>query len=95
MDIPLSSRVILLPDALCCDAGGEAVIFSESTGQYYGLNEVGQRIWRAFEQDSSLTKAFEAVLAEYDADPVELERDVQAFVRELASLKLISVQPEQ
>ncbi|MGV3724568.1 MAG: PqqD family protein, partial [Actinomycetota bacterium] len=94
MGLSLNSSVILAPDLMFCDAGGEAVVFSEATGKYYGLNAVGMRLWRAFEADGSLARAHDTLLSEYEADPLELERDILAFVRDLARLELLSLRSE-
>lgn len=91
MEVTLDHTVTQSPGLLFCDAGGEAVILSEATGQYYGLNGMGMRLWQALEADGQLAAAYRSVLDEYDVTPVELERDLLTFVQALAERRLVTV----
>jgi hypothetical protein len=93
MKITLSHIAVPDPSLMMCDAGGEAVILSPETGRYYGLNEVGLRLWRALEQHGTLAHAHRAVLSEYDVDSEQLEADLLAFVQDLAARKLLKLLP--
>ena len=41
----LKSKIGVPEDVLFNDVGGEAVLLNLETGQYYGLDEVGTRMW--------------------------------------------------
>lgn len=93
MNVTLDHTVVPTPGLLFCDAGGEAVILSEATGQYYGLNGTGMRFWQALESDGRLAAAYRTVLDEYEVAPDELERDLLSFVQALAARRLVTVAP--
>ena len=44
--ISLDSRVTIGPDVVFRELDGEAVILNLETGLYFGLNEMGTRIWQ-------------------------------------------------
>ncbi|HUF61208.1 MAG TPA: PqqD family protein [Verrucomicrobiales bacterium] len=62
---------------------GEAVILNLNDDSYYGLDEVGTRLWQLLISSDSLGAACEAMLEEYDVPPDTLRRDVEEFVRQL------------
>ena len=70
---------------------GEAVILNLETGVYFGLNEVGTRIWALIQEHRSLGKVFEAMRAEYGASPEALKSDLLQLVEELRAKGLVSV----
>lgn len=71
---------------------GEAVILNLSSGVYYGLNEVGARVWELIQQPKRLSEVLDALLEEYDVQPEACSEDVKAIIRELASANLIDIQ---
>jgi hypothetical protein len=70
---------------------GEAVILSLESGVYFGLNEVGARIWALIQQYGSLRKVLEAMQQEYEVAPQTLESDLLRLVEELRAKGLVSV----
>ena len=70
---------------------GEAVILNLETGTYFGLNEVGTRIWALIQEHRSLGKVFEAMCAEYGASPETLKSDLLQLVEELRAKGLVGV----
>jgi hypothetical protein len=70
---------------------GEAVILNLETGTYFGLNEVGTRIWALIQEHRSLGRVFEAMRAEYGVSPDVLKSDLLRLVEELQAKGLVSV----
>lgn len=68
---------------------GEAVILDVESGTYFGLNEVGARIWQLIEEGAVLKTVCETLLDEFEVSRDQLERDVVALAGELQSRKLI------
>lgn len=68
---------------------GETVLLDVNSGIYFGLNEVGTRIWELLSHGSALGSVTAAVAQEFDVEQEELARDLAAFVRELESRGLI------
>ncbi len=59
--------------------------------QYFGLDEVGTRMWFALTSANSMQEAYEALLAEYDVDAEKLRQDLQGLVEKLVEKGLIEV----
>jgi hypothetical protein len=58
---------------------------------YYGLDQVGSRIWELVREPIRVSDLRDAIEREYDVDPQQCETDVLAFLRELAFKGLIEV----
>ena len=87
----LSTRVSIPDEVLFKDLGDEAVILELSTGQYYGLDEVGSRMWRQLREHGEVGAAYRALRDEYRVAADELRRDLLEFVDRLASRKLLEL----
>jgi len=87
----LESRIGVPEDVLLNEVGGEAVILNLETGQYYGLDEVGTRMWALLTQHGQVGTAYGALLHEYDVGEEELQTDLLHLIDELASHGLLQV----
>ena len=74
---------------------GEAVILNLKSGTYFGLNEVGTRIWALIPEHGSLRKVFEALKEEYEVPPETLENDLLELVDQLQAKGLVSLAPPE
>jgi hypothetical protein len=77
------------PAVLFRELEGEAVLLDLGSGTYFGLNEVGTRIWQLLDRRVDPPGIVRALAAEFDADPATIERDVAALLDELAARRLI------
>ena len=84
-----SSLVCALEHSVSCDLGGEAVILNLQNGVYYGLSDVGARIWSLIEKPCPLEDILEALLKEYDVDSHTCEGQTRALLGDLAANGLI------
>lgn len=93
MGIGVSPRsiVVVARDEVSCTLGAEAAILSLKTGVYYGVDEVGARIWSLLQKPSSVEAIREAILDEYDVEPERCERDLLALLEQLHAEGLIEV----
>jgi hypothetical protein len=71
------------------DLEGEAILLDLATGTYFGLDEVGNAIWKAVEEGASEVQIFERLAAEYDVDPAKLRSDVADFLSQLQARQLL------
>ena len=78
------------PDVVFRDLEGEAVILDLASGTYFGLNEVGTRVWRLVDEGRDAAQIVDAVAAEYDADRATIERDVARLLDDLSARRLIA-----
>lgn len=81
---------IVSPDVTYRDLGEETVLLNLATGRYFGLDDVGTRMWTCIVETQSLEKTLEILIEEYDATPEQLRTDLADFVRQLESLQLLT-----
>lgn len=89
------SQVRIPSSVLFRDLGGEAVLLELNSGCYYGLDEVGTRIWSLLESHGDLNRVEAALLAEYDVGRELLAEDLAEFVRTLAERGLLASKNDQ
>jgi len=70
---------------------GEAIVLELESGAYYGLAQVGARIWELLQQPTTCAHITETLYDEYDVARPALEADVAAFVHELWKNRLIEI----
>lgn len=89
------TKLVPHDDALFRELNGEAVILQLDSGTYFGLDEVGTRIWQLIEEHGAFGKVLEAMLAEYDVDRMRCEADLSDLLDQLREKQLIRVLHEE
>ena len=85
-------RVVrITPDALYRDLHGEGILLQLETGQYFGLDDVGHRMWQLLMQEGDLALVQEALASEY-GNPATLSADLERFVGQLVEKNLVQVE---
>jgi hypothetical protein len=84
-------RIAARPNVLVRDLGEESVLLNLDGEAYFGLDEVGTRMWKALMQGPSFDVALAALRAEYEVDLEELKSDLAQFVAELQNAGLVEV----
>ena len=92
MNITLEARVAVSPEVMLQEVGGEAVLLDLKSESYFGLDEVGTRIWRLVEDDGRLKVVHAKLLDEYDVEPARLEDDLKELIGRLAEAGLVNVE---
>ena len=83
--------IVASGDVLVSEFGNELVLLNLRDGVYYGLEDVGARIWALLKQPVTLTAIRDAIVSEYEVEPTSCERDVRALVEELATKGLVEI----
>jgi hypothetical protein len=89
--IPNAAVVVAAADVLASDFGAELVMLDLRDGVYYGLEDVGARVWSLVQQPIKVSAILDALVAEYDVEPARCERDLRSLLTELAARRLIEV----
>lgn len=91
---PITPTLRLRPsaDALSRELDGELVVLHLGTEAYFGLDDVGTRIWQAVCAAPSVADAIDALAAEFDVARDELERDVLELAGQLVARGLLVVE---
>jgi hypothetical protein len=91
VSLSLSSRVKVADDTLFQELSGETVLLELSRGVYYGLDEVGTRIWSLLADGRSLEETVDVLVEEYDVDRARGAADVLRLVGELEARRLLEI----
>lgn len=62
--------------------------------KYFGLDEMGTRMWVAITSSGSIQEAYETLLAQYDVEAERLRHDLSDLIGKLAEQGLIEVHHE-
>ncbi len=93
-EVSVDSVVVASTRQVSSDLGGEAAILDLEGGVYYGLDEVGARIWEMIQEPRPASEVRDALIEEYDVEPERCERDLLALLERLAEERLIEVVDE-
>ena len=91
MMLTVDTRVVAPPDVLIRELDGEAVLLNLASESYFGLDEVGARMWQVLTTSESIEAAYDQLLAEYDVEPERLRQDVLDLVDQLAAHGLVDL----
>ena len=76
-------------DVLFQEVSGETVLLDLASEQYFGLDEVGTRIWALLNDGRSVGEMVEALLGEYAVGREQLEGDLRELLGALMDAGLI------
>ena len=88
------SMVVVSQDQVSCDLSGESAILNLKAGVYYGLNEVGTRIWKLIQEPRRVSEIWDVILEEYEVEPDRCEDDTVELLQELMENGLVEVTDE-
>jgi len=87
----LSDRFTVSKDVVTREVGGELVLLDLNSGQYFGLDAVGCRIWELLAQaPRNLSELCDQIEREFDAPRDRIEADIIALARQLQDQELIT-----
>ncbi|MCU0527692.1 MAG: PqqD family peptide modification chaperone [Elainella sp. Prado103] len=95
-DLPTSKfeqlSISVAPEQISSDLAGEAVILQLKSGIYYGLNEVGARLWELVQQPQTVADLRDTILSEYEVDAATCLQDIRMILQALMEAELILLQ---
>ena len=80
---------ILSEDVLFQQLDNESVILDIKTERYFGLNQVGTRVWQLLPKYSDLEVLLSILLAEYDIEENILRQDITELLDALVLQELV------
>jgi hypothetical protein len=78
-------------DQVSAEVEGEVMMMSLERGNYYSLDAVGSQIWNRIEEPIRVSALCDALMEVFDVDRAQCQRDVLAFLTELAGDRLVEV----
>ena len=85
-----TKKIIISEEALSQEVNGETVILDLKSESYFGLDEVGTRIWQLLQEHGETKKVFDVMLDEFDVDADTLASDMKNLIDHLVDKGLIS-----
>jgi len=89
--ISIHSVVVATKHQVFCALGEESAILNMENSVYYGMNEVGTRVWNLLQQPKSIREIRDAIVDEYDVTPEQCERDLLELLAQLKAEGLIEL----
>ena len=71
------------------EEGGHLVLMDARGKRFYGVDDVGSRIWALLEVRCTIGDIVDAVSKEYATDGADIEKDVCAFLDRLLGANLV------
>jgi hypothetical protein len=90
-----ASTINIPPEVLYQELSGESVLLNLSSGKYYGLDEVGTRIWTVLTEHRNINDALNILLDEYDVDQERLSKDMILLIEDLVKNGLIQIDSQE
>lgn len=87
----LPARVSIPTEVIFQILHEECVLLNMATETYYGLDEVGARMWQLLAEHGEIATVLTHLRAYYDADEATLRRDLAALIEKLCAEGLLSV----
>lgn len=89
LTIPFTTRVSVPAEVLFRQIEGESVLLNLQNERYFGLDEVGTRMWTLLTTSDSIQAAYDALLGEYEVDAELLRRNLQDLLAKLVENGLL------
>jgi hypothetical protein len=91
VSLSTASTVVALKDTLSSAVGDETVILHFDAGTYFGLDDVGTRVWQLLQQPRTVGELLDLIEEEYDVERERCEAAILPFLEDLVTNGLVSV----
>ena len=88
----MNSEIIIPQEVMSQEVSGETVLLDLQSESYFGLDEVGTRIWQLLQEHGDLQFVFEIMQQEYDVEPDKLKADLDELIEKLRKSGLITLE---
>ncbi len=92
-DVSFGGRVEVPKHVLVRYLERESVLLNLDTEVYYGLDEVGTRMWQLLIASQNIENAYEQLVAEFDVQAETLRQDLSELLEQLAKNNLLRIRP--
>lgn len=86
-----TTKISVPKHVLARELDGESVLLNLDSGDYYGLDQVGTRMWTLLSQSGDVETAYGVLLGEYDASAELLRKDLEELLDDLVSHQLLVI----
>jgi hypothetical protein len=89
--ISFSDKVTVPAQVLVRLLDKEAVLLNLETERYFGLDEIGTRMWQLLTAEPSVEFAYQKLLEEYDVDSATLRENLAELLEKLTENGLLTL----
>lgn len=89
--INLNSIIKRNPELVSTEVDGERVMMSVDSGEYFGLDPVGSRIWELIENPIRVDSLLDLLIDEFDVSKEQCESDTFEFLNELRDKNILLI----
>lgn len=86
-----ADRFSISSEVLSQEVSGETVLLDLDGESYFGLNEVGTRIWQLLQSEITVCALLDTLADEYDVCREQLESDVDQLLGKLSAAGLVKL----
>ena len=87
----LNQVVTLSPDVISQEVSGETVLLDLNSEHYFGLDEVGTRIWQLIDSSGNLQEIYDTMLSEYEVEADQLLEDMAQLLGDIEKAGLVAL----
>jgi hypothetical protein len=80
------------PEMVTSNIDGEIVMMSIDQGEYYGLDEIGSRIWELLENPITLEQLINKLIEEFEVDEETCKSDTLDFLNQMLEKNIVFIQ---
>ena len=88
----LNQTVTRSPEVISQEVSGETVLLDLESENYFGLDEIGTRIWQLIDETNDLHAIYDTLLQEYEVEEKRLHHDLEALLGEISGLGLVTME---
>ena len=88
----LPQKVTISNKALFQEIENEMVILDLAKEHYYGLDDVGARMWHLLSEHGNTAVVVEQLRSYYDADEATLSQDLATLIEKLRQAGLVTIE---
>ena len=87
----MTQTIEISSDILTQEVSCETVILDLNSESYFGLDEIGTRIWQLIQEQKDLKSVTATMLNEYDVEEKQLAEDIEDLLAKLDEAGLIKL----
>ncbi len=86
-----ATLLVAARDVMAADFSPEVVLLNLRDGVYYGVADVGARVWTLLQTPTAVSAVLATIAGEFDVDAERCDREVRAFLQHLVDRGLADV----
>jgi hypothetical protein len=92
MNAVLPKRLRIPEQVLAEELEGESVLLNLQTERYYGLNDIGTRVWQLLHETESSDTLVRTLMDEYEVEEATLRADLAGLFDKMAAAGLVEIE---